>query len=195
MPHDCLNHMFTNLKTTSHWRFMLTVEANCYSRTPPPPPPLSFLSSLITQGPGSNSSCWQGLLLSFAAYLRLHISCMCAAGDESVALGQHDLAAAAGMPSQMHLHGLAAGLVSHDDSASLSETLDHNVEVAAVQNSLANMSMPQPRQESPAPESRLRSPQGDITCLTASHSLSSGVHGLHAQRCLLGWSTQSQCPS
>ena len=87
-------------------------------------------------------------------------SCMCFAGDESVALGQHDLAAAAGLTPQMHLRGLATGLVSHDDSASLSETLDHNVEVAAVQNSLANMSMPQPRQESPAPESRLRSPQG-----------------------------------
>ncbi len=88
--------------------------------------------------------------------------CCIHAGDESVALGQHDLAAAAGLPPQMQLRGLAPGLMAHDDSASLSETLDHNVEVAAVQNSLANMSMPQPRQESPAPESRLRSPQGAI---------------------------------
>ncbi len=62
------------------------------------------------------------------------------------------------------LQGLGAGMLSHDDSTSLSETLDHNVEVAAVQNSLANMSMPQPRQESPAPESRLRSPHGQSAC-------------------------------
>lgn len=73
-----------------------------------------------------------------------------------MALGQHDLAAAVGLPPQ--LRGLTGAMLPHDDSTSLSETLDHNVEVAAVQNSLANMSMPQPRQESPAPESRLRSP-------------------------------------
>lgn len=75
-----------------------------------------------------------------------------------MALGQHDLAAAVGLQPQVQLRGLTGGMLPHDDSTSLSETLDHNVEVAAVQNSLANMSMPQPRQESPAPESRLRSP-------------------------------------
>ncbi|KAK9825572.1 hypothetical protein WJX74_007012 [Apatococcus lobatus] len=84
-------------------------------------------------------------------------------GDESVALGQHDLAAAVGLQPQMHLRGLATGMLPHDDSTSLSETLDHNVEVAAVQNSLANMSMPQPRQDSPAPESRLRSPGSEVS--------------------------------